>query len=307
MDRKTHFDELLEDVMQERMAGTFPMGMEQRLLARLAQERPATLQRFMFADNVRTPGDRRSLWMALGAHAAVILLIAVVVAAKVQIAAPVRPTMAAVDLTVPVPPPPMPKSATMGGGGGQHDLTAATQGHLPKPAKDQIVPPMAPPTIPPRLAVEPTVVMQPDLKIAENNMPNLGLPNSTLHGVSLGNGSGTGIGAGNGPGVGPGSGGNVGGGVMHWGGAIKAPVVIHQADAEFSEEARKAKFSGNVEVYLWVDEQGNPSHIRVARGVGMGLDEKAIEAVRQYKFKPATLNGKPVKVDLTIEVDFRIY
>ena len=99
----------------------------------------------------------------------------------------------------------------------------------------------------------------------------------------------------------------MGGGVMHVGGSVRAPVVIYQVDPEFSEEARKAKFSGNVEVYLWVDENGNPSHIRVARGVGMGLDEKAKEAVAQYKFKPAMQNGKPVKVDLYIDVNFQIF
>ena len=94
---------------------------------------------------------------------------------------------------------------------------------------------------------------------------------------------------------------------MHIGGGIKAPVVIYQVEPEFSEEARKAKFSGNVEVYLWVDEQGNPSHVKVSRGVGMGLDEKAVEAVRQYIFKPAMEAGKPVPVELSIEVDFQIF
>ena len=57
----------------------------------------------------------------------------------------------------------------------------------------------------------------------------------------------------------------------------------------------------------WVDENGNPSHVKVVRGVGMGLDEKAIEAVRQYKFKPAMQNGKPVKVDLYVDVNFQIF
>jgi len=151
------------------------------------------------------------------------------------------------------------------------------------------------------------VVMQPDLKMANNTMPNIGAPTSSLTGNSLGNGSGTGIGSGNGAGVGPGSGYNTGGGPMHIGGSVKAPVLTFKVDPEFSEEARKAKFSGNVQVYLWVDEQGNPTHVRVIRGVGMGLDEKAVEAVRQYKFKPATQNGKPVKVDLYIDVNFQIF
>jgi periplasmic protein TonB len=183
-----------------------------------------------------------------------------------------------------------------------------TKGHLPKfTQQEQIVPPKAPPTIAPKLAVEPTVVVQKDLKLADNKMPDLGMPNSTLVGSSMGNGNGTGIGSGNGAGIGPGSGGNTGGGVMHVGGSVRPPVLVSQVDPEFSEEARKAKFSGNVEVYLWVDEQGNPSHVKVVRGVGMGLDEKAIEAVRQYKFKPALQNGKPVKVDLYVDVNFQIF
>jgi protein TonB len=143
--------------------------------------------------------------------------------------------------------------------------------------------------------------------MANNDMPNLGMPNSNLKGASLGNGTGTGIGSGNGAGIGPGSGGNTGGGVMHIGGTVKAPQLTFSVEPEFSEEARKAKFSGNVQVYLIVDEQGNPSHVKVVRGVGMGLDEKAVEAVRQYKFKPAMQNGKPVKVDLYVEVNFQIF
>jgi protein TonB len=87
---------------------------------------------------------------------------------------------------------------------------------------------------------------------------------------------------------------------------VQAPTVLVESEAEFSEEARKAKFSGSVEVYLWVEADGTPSHVRVVRGVGMGLDEKAVEAVRKYKFRPATKDGKPVAVDLYIDVNFEI-
>jgi TonB family protein len=93
---------------------------------------------------------------------------------------------------------------------------------------------------------------------------------------------------------------------MHIGGNIKKPVVIYTVSPEFSQQARKAKFSGNVEVYLWVEKDGHPSHVRVVKGVGMGLDEKAVESVRQYKFKPATLDGKPVTVDLYVDVNFQM-
>jgi len=92
---------------------------------------------------------------------------------------------------------------------------------------------------------------------------------------------------------------------MHIGGKVTKPIVIYSAAPEYTQEARDANFSGNVLVYLWVDADGNPSHIKVMRGVGMGLDESAVEAISQYKFKPATLEGKPVTVDLYIEQNFR--
>lgn len=262
---------------------------------------------FSTAGGIKTQRSQASIWTAVVLHGVVIALIAFLIAKKVQISAPVlKPTLT--SLTVPPPPPPvMPRAEKMGGGGGQHDLAPVTKGHLPKLAQTQIVPPKAPPTIAPKLAVEPTVVVQKDLKLADNNMPNIGAPNSTLNGFSMGNGSGSGLGSGNGSGIGPGSGGNTGGGLYHVGGSVRPPTVIHEVDPEFSEEARKAKFSGNVQVYLIVDEQGNPSHVRVVRGVGMGLDEKAVEAVRQYRFKPAMRDGKPVRVDLYIDVNFQIF
>lgn len=296
------FNALLTSILRERVTAEAPRGLEQRLLARLAQEESS--RPFAFAERVATRASAASMWVAVGAHAAVILVIFGVAARHLPTAIPHQ--MVVTQLTAPHPPV-APKLDRIGGGGGQHDLAPVTQGHLPRLSLQQIVPPMAPPTIPPKLAVEPTVVAQPDLKMADNTMPNIGNPNSSLKGFSLGVGSGTGIGSGDGSGIGPGSGGNAGGGVMHSGGSVSAPVPLYEVDAEFSEEARRAKFSGNVEIYLVVDEHGNPTHIRVTRGVGMGLDEKAIEAVRQYKFKPGMLNGKPVKVDMNIEVDFHIY
>jgi protein TonB len=256
-------------------------------------------------DPMATKMSRSSIATSVAFYAILILLIALALKKGVQLAAPPKTTYASID--IPPPPPVAPKAEKIGGGGGQKGPTPVTQGHLPKLAQEQIVPPKAPPVEPAKLAVEPSVVVQKDLKMADNKMPDLGVPNSSLKGFSMGNGNGTGIGAGSGNGIGPGSGGNTGGGPMHIGGSIRPPVVLTSVDPEFSEEARKAKFSGNVQVYLWVDEQGNPSHVKVIRGVGMGLDEKAVEAVRQYKFKPAMQNGKPVKVDLYIDVNFQIF
>ncbi len=240
--------------------------------------------------------------VAIGAHVVLVLLIALFIAAQVKVISQ-KKSVATVHLA---PPPLVPQLQQIGGGGGQHDVAPVSKGRLPKLAEKQLMPPKAPPTVAPRLAVVPTVVVQKNVQLANNAMPNLGMPSSALHGISLGNGSGSGIGAGNGAGIGPGSGGNIGGGLMHIGGGVSSPVVLYQPDPQFSEEARKAKFSGNVVVYLWVDTDGRPSHIRVVRGVGMGLDEKAVEAVRQYRFKPAMKNGKPVTVDLYVDVNFQI-
>jgi TonB family protein len=85
-------------------------------------------------------------------------------------------------------------------------------------------------------------------------------------------------------------------------------VAINAPEAEFSDEARRAKYQGEVMISLIVDAQGNPQNPRVVRPLGMGLDEKALEAVRKYKFKPALKDGRTaVPVMVTIAVNFRLY
>jgi TonB family protein len=94
---------------------------------------------------------------------------------------------------------------------------------------------------------------------------------------------------------------------VHIGGAVAPPRVIYSVDPESTYDARRAGVRGNVQVYLWVDKNGNASHVRVVKPIGYGLDEKAVEAVRQYKFKPATRNGEPVVVELYIDVNFQVF
>ncbi len=97
-------------------------------------------------------------------------------------------------------------------------------------------------------------------------------------------------------------------GLYRVGGRISPPVVLHLVNAEFSDEARRAKYQGACLLSLIVDAQGNPQNIHVVRALGMGLDEKAIEAIRQYKFKPAMKDGTtPVPVQIIVEVEFRLY
>jgi len=197
---------------------------------------------------------------------------------------------------------PKPKPEQSKGGGGSPQKTAVTKGELPKIAPKSFVPPIRPQDDP-KLAVNPTIVA-PDMP--NINSPNFGNPLAGLGVPSAGNGIGTGIGSGKGPGVGPGSGGGIGGGVYKIGGGVSAPVPVYRPEPEYSEEARKAKWQGSVLLAIVVDENGLPQDVRVIRSVGLGLDQKAIEAVQKWRFKPGQKDGKPVPVSANIEVNFRL-
>jgi TonB family protein len=206
-----------------------------------------------------------------------------------------------------------------GGGGGDHDPLPPPKGRLPKPAMQQIVPPqIVVRNQKPKLTAEPTVVVPPQVQLAANHMPNLGVAaaapmpaappsNGPGSGGGIGSGSGGGVGVGHGPGVGPGSGGGIGGGVFKVGGGISAPQPISTPDPEYTEEARRAKTQGTCILWMIVDAEGHPRDIRVVRGLGFGLDVKAIDAVKQWRFEPAKKDGKAVNVQISVEVGFRLY
>jgi protein TonB len=255
-------------------------------------------------DRMATKQNPAATGSAIVIYAIMILLIGWLFKQKVASMVQLKQTQI-VELDAPPPKAP-PKAVSMGGGGGQRGPTPVTKGTPPKFDEQQIVPPKAPPLEKPKIAVDPTIDVQKDLKMA-SSIPQIGVANSPLVGMSMGNGRGSGLGSGNGNGLGPGSGGNTGGGPRRIGGGVSAPQLVYSVEPEFSEEARKAKVAGNVLVNLWVDTNGLPTHVHVIRGVGMGLDEKAVEAVRQYKFRPAMENGKPVLVELNVEVNFQIF
>jgi protein TonB len=209
------------------------------------------------------------------------------------------------------------KKNTMGGGGGGGDRspTPPSKGRLPKLSNKQFVPPMAVVhNENPKLVMEPTLVIQPDANIPQVNMAQYGDPlaksgiasNGPGSGGGIGSGPGGGVGSGRGPGYGPGSGGNIGGGAYRIGGGVSAPSVVYKVEPEYSEEARKAKFQGTVVLFIVVDEHGNPRDLRVIRPLGLGLDQKAIEAVQKWKFRPGMKDGRAVPVQATIEVNFRL-
>jgi TonB family protein len=211
--------------------------------------------------------------------------------------------------------PPSSTRAGGGGGGGDRDKLQASKGALPKLSDQQITPPaVVVRNENPKLAVDPTVVVPPKIQLPTTGplgdpLSNLlGPPSSgTGSGGGIGSGSGGGVGSGRGPGVGPGYGGGIGGGVYRVGGGVSAPRALYSPDPEYSEEARKAKYQGTVVLWVIVGPDGRPHEIRVQRSVGMGLDEKAIEAVRAWKFEPARKDGQPVAVQINVEVNFRLY
>lgn len=202
--------------------------------------------------------------------------------------------------------------ATGGGGGGTRSRLDASRGKLPKPEPKQFTPPRVDAVENPKLPMTPTIVAPPDVPniVASNYgdpLGHLGIPsNGTGYSSGIGVGKGGGVGPGNGPGVGPGLDGGFGNGAYHIGGGVSAPIVLVKIEPEYSEEARKAKVQGTVVLALVVDERGVARNIRVTQSPGLGLDQKAIEAVMKWRFKPGMKNGKPVRVMATVEVNFRL-
>jgi len=198
-----------------------------------------------------------------------------------------------------------------GGGGGGFDPLPASRGNLPRASLDfQIVPPtVIVPKEMPKLPADETVMVAPDVKLPQGGP--IGDPMSRFSVLSNGPGGPRGIGPGccggvgpsEGPGFGPGPPGIYPAGRQ----GVTVPQVIHNPEPSFSDEARKAKTQGIVMLLVVVGKDGHTYNIRVGQSLGMGLDEKAIEAVSLWRFKPATLNGQPVATQIAVEVDFRLY
>lgn len=256
---------------------------------------------------------------AAGSTVIHVLAVAVIIAATylgrriVDVAKPKETVL----LIAPDDLPALPVSKTVsggGGGGGDRDKLQASQGRLPKQSMQQITPPMAVVrNLQPKLEVAPTIVAPP---LPQPNLPDLGDPlshlpsvpsNGTGYGGGIGSGNGGGVGSGEGPGFGPGHGGGTGGGAFRVGGGVSAPKAIYSPDPEYSEEARKVKHMGTVVLWLVVGPDGKPRDIKVLRTLGLGLDEKAIEAVKNWRFDPAKKDGKPVAVQINVEVNFHLY
>jgi TonB family protein len=180
----------------------------------------------------------------------------------------------------------------------------------PRSEVHTVIPPLVIRTPQPKLPVSPTVLDVAAPKIEENF--RYGDPVSPLIPLSAGTGS-AGIGSGqlasHASGTDPGSGPKQSasaGAVFSLNQVSVAPLLLYKVDPDYSEQARLARYNGTVLLRLVIDEKGDPRDIRVLRSLGLGLDEKAIEAVRHWRFRPGLKDGKAVAVDANIEVSFRL-
>ena len=198
-----------------------------------------------------------------------------------------------------------------GGGGGNHDPLPASQGDPPGASLEAPIvnPTVMVPTEMPKLPIAATVMMAPDVQFPVTS--RIGDPSSPFSKwLSDGPGDHGGIGPGCCGGIGPATGPYAGEGppgLQPGRNGVTVPEAIYSPEPSFSDEARKAKFQGMVTLMVVVGKDGRPYDIRVRQSLGMGLDEKAIEAVRNWRFRPATMNGQPVATQIAVQVDFHLY
>lgn len=217
-----------------------------------------------------------------------------------------------IRLVLPVPSPSL--DPNRGGGNGSRAALPASFGAVPPVARNQFAPPIpvtGNPSFP--LTVAPTLVGPAELRLPNVTAAMWGDPSAPPGPSSPGTGCCTGNGDGNGASVGPGQGpgwdhgpGGYGGVFLPGRGGVSAPVPLYKVEPEYSEEARKARFQGTVVLEIVIDERGYPTNFRFLSTLGLGLDQKAVEAVRQWRFRPGMKNGKPVAVVARIEVNFRL-
>ncbi len=201
-----------------------------------------------------------------------------------------------------------------GGSGGAADKKRVPAGMAPRAAREQLTPPVIlRNNQQPRLVAEATVIAPPDLSFPRTHQ--IGDPLSDLATLSNGPGvgggwggnAGDGAGGGRGPGRGNGTDGGCCDGTYTVGYGVSMPRAIYAPEPEFSEEARKSKYQGEVTLLATIGADGRPRNLTIVRSLGMGLDEKAMETVRTWRFDPAKKDGHPVAVQMNIIVNFHLF
>lgn len=188
------------------------------------------------------------------------------------------------------------RSTEPAGGGNRSPLR---RGELPRAAHHTFILPPTRAVPDPQLIASSTIDM-PDIRTS-NGPP--GAPDGLLAGAGLGPGR-SGMGSGCCGGAGDRNGGDGLNGRS--GQPTTPPLLIYRIDPEFSEEARKAKYGGTVLISIEIGTNGLPANMRVVSGLALGLNEKAMEAVAQWRFRPASRAGKPVASSAMVEVHFHL-
>lgn len=178
---------------------------------------------------------------------------------------------------------------------------------LPTPAPRPIERPPDP--LPSRVLVAPVVTAATDPREREGVIEKA-RDTAASQGPGIGGGAGAGQGTGNGEGlgagIGDGAGGGTGGGPYRPGSGIDAPRLLREVKAEYTDEARQRGMTGDVLLEIVVRRDGSVGDVSVLRGLGGGLDQRAIAAVRQWRFSPARLRGAPVDVIVEVAVEFTL-
>jgi TonB family protein len=217
------------------------------------------------------------------------------------------------------------KKAGGGGGGGRNTPTPPSKGQLPMASLNPpIVAPRPEPQLrPPALQIAETVQVQPNLIPKPDNLTPTGLPTGVPgppsagpgSGSGMGSGSGGGMGSGEGTGVGPGHGYNMGGGGPQLGGGSRnaiatevdtRPIPLNKPRPSYTEDARKNKVQGVIRARALIGMDGSVRDVRLVSHLPDGLDEEAILAVKQMRFRPATKSGQPVNFWQMLEVEFNL-
>ncbi|MCX6551003.1 MAG: energy transducer TonB [Acidobacteria bacterium] len=259
-----------------------------------------------------------------------VALVAVMVLASVSMDSPSASTVRTTDALAPLRMVYLmtPGPGGGGGGGGRRDLAPApkaerrgkspvsspvperrpapmvapaeTPAEAPKPvlAAEQLPPIIAPVVAMPGDARDRTGVFEASTADAESHGPGTG--------GGTGSGVGTGAGEGTGTGIGPGSGGGTGGGPYRPGSGVEPPTILREVRPTYTEAARQKGITGEVVLEIVVQRDGSVGAVRVLHGLGSGLDERAVEAVRQWRFGPARRLGQPVDVVVEVAVEFKL-
>ena len=261
------------------------------------------------------PVRRRNFALSVALHAVMAFLVGATFLMVKSYVPRVEPQP---NVTIRLEPYPVPIGAhpsSGGGSGGAAEPIRASKGMAPPAAQEQLTPPIIlRNNAQPRLAATATVIAPPDLSFPRTR--EIGDPLSALAAPSNGPGVSGGIGGragggvggdGGGPGRGPGSKGGCCGGIYSAGDGVSIPRAIYSPEPEFSEEARRSKYQGEVTMLATIGADGRPRDLLVVRSLGMGLDEKALEAVRTWRFEPGKKDGRPVAVQMNIIVSFHLF